>query len=252
MNQTSTFLRPSNMTNEPQQPGNANGLRVLIVEDDANVAEVVDLYLQRDGFETMRVGDGRNALERINSVGADVVVLDIMLPGLDGLSVARKMRESGDRTPIIMLTARGQESDVVLGLELGADDYMSKPFSPAELVARVHAVLRRMGTATVSGPPVTIGGEIVISSHRRTVTKAGEELALTHKEFDLLHFLSTNPGTVYTREQLLEKVWGYEHPGDTSTVTVHIRRLRSKIEADPENPAHIKTVWGVGYRFDVE
>ena len=246
------ILQNVNMTTEPQQSANANGLRVLIVEDDANVAEVVDLCLQRDGFETMRVGDGRNALERINSVGADVVVLDVMLPGLDGLSVARKMRESGDRTPIIMLTARGQESDVVLGLELGADDYMSKPFSPAELVARVHAVLRRTGIVTTSGPPVTVGDDIAISGHRRTVTRSGEELQLTHKEFDLLHFLATNPGTVYTREQLLEKVWGYEHPGDTSTVTVHIRRLRSKIESDPENPLHIKTVWGVGYRFDVD
>lgn len=240
------------MATEPQQQENANGLRVLIVEDDANVAEVVDLYLKRDGYQTHRVGDGRNALERMNSVGADVVVLDVMLPGLDGLSVARKMREAGDRTPIIMLTARGQESDVVLGLELGADDYKSKPFSPAELVARVHAVLRRTGTISTGGPPVSIGDNIVISSHRHTVTRAGEELALTHKEFELLYFLATNPGTVYTREQLLERVWGYEHPGDTSTVTVHIRRLRSKIEADPENPAHIKTVWGVGYRFDAE
>lgn len=226
--------------------------RVLVVEDEKNVAEVVERYLLREGFETSLAHDGRTALEMITSTGADLVVLDIMLPQLDGLTVARKMRESGDNTPIIMLTARGQESDIVLGLGLGADDYMAKPFSPAELVARVHAVLRRTeGVTDPTGPPITVG-DIHISPQKRSVTLKGEPVTLTQKEFDLLHFLARNPGTVFSREELLERVWDYDIPGDTSTVTVHIRRVRSKVENDPERPVHIKTVWGSGYRFDRE
>lgn len=226
--------------------------RVLVVEDEKNVAEVVERYLLKEGFQAESAHDGKSALDIIQSNGADIVVLDIMLPGLDGLTVARKMRESGDKTPIIMLTARGQESDIVLGLGLGADDYMAKPFSPAELVARVHAVLRRSGNvAGPVGPPITVG-DLNISAQKRTVTRAGEPLTLTQKEFDLLHFLATNSGVVFSREELLERVWGYEVPGDTSTVTVHIRRIRSKVESDPDRPRHIKTVWGTGYRFDRE
>ncbi len=226
--------------------------RVLVVEDEKNVAEVVERYLVREGFETTAVHDGREALDMIVADGADLIILDIMLPGLDGLTVARKMRESGNNTPIIMLTARGQESDIVLGLGLGADDYMAKPFSPAELVARVHAVLRRAeGVAGPSGPPLTVGG-IHISPQERAVTLDGKPVTLTQKEFDLLLFMARNPGTVFTREDLMERVWGYDVPGDTSTVTVHIRRVRSKVEKDPERPVHIKTVWGSGYRFDRE
>ncbi len=232
--------------------GNSMTTRVLVVEDEKNVAEVVERYLVREGFETESAHDGRTALDLITSNGADLVILDLMLPELDGLTVARKMRESGDKTPIIMLTARGQESDIVLGLGLGADDYMAKPFSPAELVARVHAVLRRTdGVTGPIGPPITVGN-IQISPQKRSVTRDGDPLTLTQKEFDLLHFLARNPGIVYSREELLEKVWGYDVPGDTSTVTVHIRRIRSKVENDPERPMHIKTVWGTGYRFDRE
>lgn len=231
---------------------NMANARVLVVEDEKNVAEVVERYLVREGFETKSAHDGRTALDMITATGADLVILDIMLPQMDGLTVARKMRESGDKTPIIMLTARGQESDIVLGLGLGADDYMAKPFSPTELIARVHAVLRRTeGVTGPSGPPITVG-ELHISPQKRSVTHNGEPLTLTQKEFDLLHFLARNPGIVYSREELLEKVWGYEVPGDTSTVTVHIRRIRSKVESDPEQPTHIKTVWGTGYRFDRE
>lgn len=226
--------------------------RVLVVEDEKNVAEVVERYLLREGFETSTAHDGRTALEKITANGADLVILDIMLPELDGLTVARKMREAGDNTPIIMLTARGQESDIVLGLGLGADDYMAKPFSPAELVARVHAVLRRAeGVTGPSGPPLTVG-DIHISPQSREVTLKNEPVSLTQKEFDLLLFMARNPGTVFSREELLERVWGYDVPGDTSTVTVHIRRVRSKVESDPEQPVHIKTVWGTGYRFDRE
>lgn len=226
--------------------------RVLVVEDEKNVAEVVERYLVREGFETHSAHDGTTALDMITANGADLVILDIMLPQLDGLTVARKLRESGDNTPIIMLTARGQESDIVLGLGLGADDYMAKPFSPAELVARVHAVLRRTeGVASASGPPMTIG-DIHISPQKRSVALAGTPVTLTQKEFDLLLFMARNPGTVFSREELLERVWGYDVPGDTSTVTVHIRRVRSKVENDPERPLHIKTVWGAGYRFDRE
>ena len=223
--------------------------RVLIVEDEKNVAEVVERYLSRDGFQTASATNGKSALDKVTKDGADLVILDIMLPEMDGLTVARKMREAGDKTPIIMLTARGQENDIVLGLGLGADDYMAKPFSPAELVARVHAVLRRTDGVTPPGPPITVGN-LHINARNRTVELHGEEVSLTQMEFDLLHFLASNPGIVYTREELLERVWGYAVPGDTSTVTVHIRRLRAKVEEDPDRPRHIKTVWGTGYRFD--
>ncbi len=226
--------------------------RVLVVEDEKNVAEVVERYLVREGFETDSANDGRTALEMIQSNGADLVILDIMLPHVDGLTVARKMREAGDQTPIIMLTARGQESDIVLGLGLGADDYMAKPFSPAELVARVHAVLRRSdGIVDPGAPPIKVG-DLRISPQKREVTLEEKPVTLTQKEFDLLHFLASHPGTVYSRESLLERVWGYAVPGDTSTVTVHVRRIRSKVEKDPDRPVHIKTVWGTGYRFDME
>jgi DNA-binding response OmpR family regulator len=224
--------------------------RILVVEDEANVAEVVARYLQREGFSTAVARDGRAALESLRSDGADLIVLDLMLPGVDGLTIALSLRESGDRTPIIMLTAKDRESDIVLGLGLGADDYMRKPFSPAELVARVQAVLRRGSNQPGREGPVIRAGGLVISSERRSVTQAGRDVQLTAKEFDLLHFLAANSDRVYTREQLLSQVWDYSYGGDTSTVTVHIRRLRAKVEVDPEKPRHIKTVWGVGYKFE--
>lgn len=227
-----------------------NETRVLVVEDEANVAEVVARYLQRDGFATTVARDGNSALHIMKTDGADLVVLDLMLPGVDGITVAKTLRENGDNTPIIMLTAKDSESDIVLGLGLGADDYMRKPFSPAELVARVHAVLRRKGESGKQLGPVVRAGDLVISADQRSVKRNGDDVQLTAKEFDLLHFLASHPDRVFTRDQLLTQVWDYSYGGDTSTVTVHIRRLRSKVETDPEKPRHVKTVWGVGYKFE--
>ena len=228
-----------------------NTQTILVVEDEITVAEVVEKYLLREGFSTAVVHDGVAALSHMDSTGADLVILDLMLPGIDGLEVCRRMRESGDSTPVIMLTAKDRESDLVLGLGVGADDYMGKPFSPAELVARVKAVLRRgQDGGSASGPVVRVG-ELSISLRTRTVERSGIEIELTAKEFDLLEYLATHPGQVFTREQLLDQVWDYSYAGDTSTVTVHVRRLRVKVEPDPERPRHVKTVWGVGYKFDI-
>lgn len=227
-----------------------SGKKVLVVEDEANVAEVVSRYLQRDGYETTVVRDGESALEIMRTDGADLIVLDLMLPGVDGLTIARTLRDSGDDTPIVMLTAKDRESDIVLGLGLGADDYMRKPFSPAELVARVQAVLRRHSGSAPQEGPVIRSGDMVISAEKRSVVVGGNDVQLTAKEFDLLHFMASNRERVFTRDQLLTQVWDYSYIGDTSTVTVHIRRLRSKVEANPEKPRYIKTVWGVGYKFE--
>jgi DNA-binding response OmpR family regulator len=227
-----------------------NPARVLVVEDDATVAEVVVRYLEREGFQVESVGDGREALERAGRFLPDLVVLDLMLPGLDGLEVCRRLRAVAP-IPVIMLTARGEESDRVLGLELGADDYVAKPFSPRELTARVKSVLRR-----AQGPlaPVDVNGvhamgDLEIDLGAREVRRGGEPVTLTAREFELLAFLVRHPRRVFRREELLEYVWGYTY-GDTSTVTVHIRRLREKIEPEPSEPKNIQTVWGVGYRFD--
>jgi DNA-binding response OmpR family regulator len=222
--------------------------RVLVVEDDPTVAEVVRRYLERDGFDVEAVGDGREALTRADERAPDLVVLDIMLPGLDGLEVCRKLR-SRTPVPVIMLTARGTEEDRVVGLELGADDYVAKPFSPRELAARVKAVLRRAQTPLPDGGGRIDAGDLAIDLGAREVRVRDELLALTAREFDLLAFVARNPRRVFRREELLEHVWGYTY-GDTSTVTVHIRRLREKIEDDPSAPRHLTTVWGVGYRFD--
>jgi len=226
--------------------------RVLVVEDDATVAEVVGRYLERDGYQVEVLTDGAMALARALSSPPDLILLDLMLPGMDGMEVCRRIRGTAP-TPIIMLTARGQEGDRVLGLELGADDYVAKPFSPRELTARVRAVLRRSVAAAGSKPAGREGflraGAIELDPTARTVRVAGRDASLTAREFDLLAFLMDQPHRVFRREQLLEDVWGYTF-GDTSTVTVHIRRLREKIEPDPAAPTHIKTVWGVGYRFE--
>ena len=190
--------------------------------------------------------DGPSALEAVAERSPDLIVLDLMLPGIDGLEVMRRVR---DRTgAVILLTAKGDESDRVIGLRLGADDYVVKPFSPAELVARVDAVLRRVNTVAEHAPALTFG-ELEIDPSSRRVTRAGEDMALTAREFDLLHFLARHPGRAFTREELMDHVWQYSFYTDTSTVTVHIRRLRAKLEADPDAPRWIETVWGVGYRF---
>jgi DNA-binding response OmpR family regulator len=226
--------------------------RVLIVEDDPNVAEVVARYLQREGYRVEIVSDGALGLERALSDPPDLLVLDLMLPTLGGLEVCRQLRAVVP-VPIIMLTARGEEADRITGLELGADDYVAKPFSPRELTARVKAVLRRAG-GTVAGaqqeePTVLEAGSLRMDLVGHEAHVDGQLVALTAREFDLLAHLMSNPRRAFRREQLLEDVWGFAY-GDTSTVTVHIRRLREKVEADPSAPRHVCTVWGVGYRFE--
>jgi DNA-binding response OmpR family regulator len=225
--------------------------RVLVVEDDPTVAEVVTRYLEREGFAVESVGDGNEALARTDAQLPDLVVLDIMLPGLDGLEVCRRLRSRAP-IPVVMLTARGTEEDRVLGLDLGADDYVSKPFSPRELTARVKAVLRRAGGSSLGdldrAETVEYDG-LQIDVGAREARVRGELATLTAREFELLAFLARRPRQVLRRDELLEHVWGYTY-GDTSTVTVHIRRLREKIEDDPSEPRRIATVWGVGYRFD--
>ena len=222
---------------------------VLVVEDEPTIAEIVGEYLERAGYETRTVHDGRAALAAWEDRAADLVVLDLMLPYVDGLEVMRRIRAtSGDRTAIIMLTARGEESDRVVGLRLGADDYVVKPFSAAELVARVDAVLRRVDTSPAPEAPLVFA-DLRIDPTGRRVLLEGTELALTQREFDLLLFLARHPGQAFTRYELMDQVWRHAYISDTSTVTVHIRRLRSKLEHDPAQPRWIETVWGVGYRF---
>jgi DNA-binding response OmpR family regulator len=222
---------------------------VLVVDDEPTIAEVVSRYLERAGYRTRVAGDGLEAIEAAATQRPDLVVLDLMLPGLDGLEVMRRLRDRNtDRLPVILLTAKGEESDRVIGLRLGADDYVVKPFSPAELVARVDAVLRRIDTSPAHDAPVELADMTIDSAARRVVVR-GTEVQLTQREFDVLLFLARHPGQVFSRNQLMDSVWQYSFYTDTSTVTVHIRRLRSKIESDPAQPRHIQTVWGVGYRF---
>jgi DNA-binding response OmpR family regulator len=224
-------------------------LRVLVAEDEPSVSDVVTRYLQRDGFVVESVSNGPDALERALAGRPDLVVLDLMLPGMDGLEVCRRIREAAP-IPIIMLTARGSEDDRVTGLDLGADDYVAKPFSPRELMARIRSVLRRTAESGPRGEPVVLAtGDLEVDTASRHVQAAGRDVELTAREFELLRFFMAHPGRAFRREELLEQVWGYTF-GDTSTVTVHVRRLREKIESDPANPAHIRTVWGLGYRFD--
>ena len=222
---------------------------VLVVDDEPTIAEVVSRYLQRAGYETRIAATGGAALRAVAEKAPDLIVLDLMLPGIDGLEVMRRVREQRDRSvPIILLTAKGEESDRIVGLRLGADDYVVKPFSPAELVARVDAVLRRIDTVPEQLPPLEFEG-LRIDPTARRVHVDGEEVALTQREFELLLFLARHPGQAFTRNQLMDHVWQYSFYTDTSTVTVHIRRLRAKIEPDPDAPRWIETVWGVGYRF---
>lgn len=220
--------------------------RVLVVDDDPTVREVVVSYLRAADHEVVEAADGETALQRQAEAPHDLVVLDLMLPGIDGLEVCRRLRLDGG-TPVIMLTALGEETDRVLGLEMGADDYVTKPFSPRELALRVDSVLRRV-TAPVT-PKRLVDGDLVVDEARHEALRDGEVLALTTREFDLLRFFLANPGTAYSREQLLERVWGWSF-GDQSTVTVHVRRLREKVEPDPTRPVRLCTVWGVGYRWE--
>jgi DNA-binding response OmpR family regulator len=224
---------------------------VLVVDDEPTIGEVVARYLERAGYRTRVARDGPAALAAARERRPDLVVLDLMLPGLDGLEVMRRLRGGDDsRTAVILLTARGEESDRVTGLRLGADDYIVKPFSPAELVARVGAVLRRIGPVTDrDGDGPLRAGDLEIDPVARRVTRSGAEVDLTVREFDLLLFLARHPGVAFTREELMDRVWQFAFYSDTSTVTVHVRRLRSKIEADPARPRHVETVRGVGYRF---
>jgi DNA-binding response OmpR family regulator len=223
---------------------------ILVVEDEPNIAEVVSLYLQRAGYAVELRADGQEALEWLAHSRPDLVILDLMLPRVDGLEITRWLRAHA-ATPIIMLTARREETDRILGLELGADDYVVKPFSPRELVSRVKAVLRRtQGFPTATATPPLKVGELTIDPATRLVNLAGVEKSLTAKEFDLLYWLARHPRQVFTRDQLLDQVWGLTAYIDPSTVTVHIRRLREKLEPDPSNPRHIQTVWSVGYKFE--
>jgi DNA-binding response OmpR family regulator len=229
----------------------ARGAQVLVVDDDPTVAEVVSRYLERDGFVVEVARDGKRAIERALALPADLVVLDLMLPGMSGVDVCRALRALAP-VPIVMLTARGGEDERVAGLEFGADDYVTKPFSPRELVARVRAVLRRargpLGAITPIAP--IVDGDLTIDIAAREVRRNGTDvIALTAREFELLAFFARHPRQAFRREALLQEVWGSTY-GDTSTITVHVRRIREKVEPDPSNPTRIVTVWGVGYRWE--
>lgn len=227
---------------------------ILVVDDEPSVVEVVSLYLRREGYTVRSAGDGQSALESIGQQTPSLVVLDLMLPKIDGIEILRQLRQKSADLPVIMLTARGQETDRIYGLELGADDYVVKPFSPAELVARVKAVLRRTqtGAAIQNGGPLIKFDDLEIDPPTRTVKVRGAFVELTATEFNLLEFLAEHPRQVFSRDKLLDNVWGYNEYVDPSTVTVHIRRLREKIEVDPGKPKCLLTVWGVGYKFDPE
>jgi DNA-binding response OmpR family regulator len=223
---------------------------ILVVDDEPSISEVVSIYLRRAGYQVAVARDGQEAIDALEKEPPDLVVLDLMLPKVDGLEITRRLRTIGD-TPIIMLTARREEADRIAGLEMGADDYVVKPFSPQELVSRVKAVLRRTrGSGPTSTDRPLIFDDLCVDPGTRLVEVAGEERSLTAKEFDLLWVLARHPRQVFNRDQLLDLVWGLTEYVDPSTVTVHVRRLREKIESDPSNPRHIQTVWGVGYKFE--
>lgn len=222
----------------------------MIAEDEATVAEVVQKYLERDGYEVRHTPDGAEVVPIVQIFQPNLVVLDVMLPHRDGRDICRDLRAMGG-VSIIMLTARGEEMDKIVGLSLGADDYVTKPFSPAELMARVAAVLRRVPSAAVASEQSVVRvADLTIDTATRRVARAGQALELTAREFDLLAHMAAQPNRVFTRDQLLRAVWGYDAAGDDSTVTVHVRRLREKLEVNPAQPRYITTVWGVGYRCE--
>lgn len=223
--------------------------RVLVVDDDPTVREVVVSYVRAHGHDVTEAADGEQALAAMRTARADLVVLDLMLPGITGLEVCRRLREAHD-VPVIMLTALGSETDRVVGLQHGADDYVTKPFSPRELALRVDSVLRRVGERErAPGAGRVVDGDLIVDSDRHAVYRDGVELPLTVREFDLLRFLVANPGRAFSRDELLQHVWGWSF-GDQTTVTVHVRRLREKVEPDPTRPGRLVTVWGVGYRWE--
>ena len=229
--------------------------RILVIEDNVDMAELVAMHLRDIDIEPVLCHDGDSGLARAESEKFDLLILDLMLPGKDGIEICQSLRKRSDYTPILMLTAKSSELDRVLGLELGADDYLTKPFSIRELIARVKAILRRV--EAMSAPvrqandeaEVLLFGELEIDSDRRIVLLAGEDIILTAKEFDLLWYFAKNPGRVFSRLQLLDTIWGYGHDGYEHTVNSHINRLRAKIEKDPSQPQYVLTVWGVGYKF---
>jgi two-component system, OmpR family, response regulator ResD len=225
--------------------------QVLVVDDDDTVASVVVSYLERAGHTTRKIADGLAAIDSVIADQPDLMVLDLMLPGLDGLEVCRRVRANWPLLPVVMLTALAEPDDRIAGLEVGADDYVTKPFSPRELVLRVESVLRRVHTPPAPAPKLVLtAGDITVDASARRATRDGNELALTVRELDLLTFLLSHPGQAFNREQLMREVWGWTF-GDQSTVTVHVRRLREKIEKDPTNPTLIQTVWGIGYRLEL-
>jgi DNA-binding response OmpR family regulator len=236
-----------------------NKSKILVVDDELTVRRIIRQYMEKEGYEVIEADNGGQALQLLHQQEPDLMILDIMLPGIDGFTVARSIRQPVDsdsvrNIPIIMLTARTEEMDRITGFELGTDDYVTKPFSPRELVMRVKALLRRT-TSSESKPSIEMTDPIIfehlqLDPNTRTVEKDGQEIELTHKEFELLYFLASHPRHVFNRNQLLDKVWGYDFYGDDSNVTVHIHRLREKIEADPAKPQYIHTVWGVGYKFE--
>lgn len=223
---------------------------ILVVEDEPSIAEVVSLYLKRAGYRVSLASDGQAALQQMERQMPDLLILDLMLPRVDGYEIARWVREQSD-TPMIMLTARREEYDRIAGLEMGADDYVVKPFSPQELVSRVRAVLRRTRRGLeAAGESPLVFDDVRIDPQTHLVTVAGREVSLTAVEFDMLWLMAENPRKVFSRQQLLERIWGHSEYIDPGTVTVHVRRLREKIERDPSNPVHIVTLWGVGYKFE--
>ena len=223
---------------------------ILVVDDEEPILELLRFNLEKEGYQVCVAKDGQEALERVAKEQPDLLVLDVMLPGMDGLEVCRILRSNPkfQQIPIIMLTAKGEEIDTVLGLELGADDYMTKPFSPRELLARIKARLRRLNSSEEAVAQI-IRGELRIDLTGFRVHVRGEETELTPKEFELLRVFATHPGKVYSRDELLDRIWGYEYDGDTRTVDVHVRHLRLKVERDPSNPEYIETLRGIGYRF---
>ena len=223
--------------------------KILLVDDDANIRQLVNLYLEKEGYEVVMAADGNEAVKLFKSEAPNLVLLDLMLPGMDGMQVCREVRKVSN-IPVIMLTAKDETFDKVLGLELGADDYVVKPFDPKELLARIKAVLRRYQTAETPEKELVFPG-LTINISQYTVTYQGRELEMPPKELELLYFLASHPGMVFTREQLLEQVWGYDFFGDSRTVDVHVKRLREKLNGD-EQGWSIKTVWGVGYKFEVK
>lgn len=226
----------------------------LVVEDNFDIANLVSMHLQDLGAEVQLASDGNVGLALAQKKRFDLIILDLMLPGIDGLEICRRLRGSDNDTPILMLTAKSAELDRVVGLEMGADDYLPKPFSVRELVARAKAILRRAETRipNTTGTKNLRAGELILDQAKRHVSIAGKSIDLTAREFDLLWHFATHPGQVFSRSQLLDSVWGYGHDGYEHTVNSHINRLRSKVEADPSSPTYILTIWGVGYKFSDE